>query len=276
MHYWTENWILRSFNKLCIIVHIKFIFYFSTERMDDDSGSLQESEEALQDRLLQLFNLPITHTMPSLTDVTDDQISAAQELDEGLDFLTLDCRALAEALSTLPLHQRLDIDPELFPEEKREGEFASKINLDSLPPTSSRVDQHKNVMLLRDGHESDALDLTTSLKKFSEKMDADSRIESDFSSVETLKQTVKPVASAEDSKHTISADYDEERELDKLLSRKSEVKSPSENTKSTVPMKTKKETQSSTSTTAEIESVAPATVDDETAELDDMLDELLA
>ena len=260
-------------------IHKLFIeLYFSIERFDDDSGSLQESEEALQDRLLQLFNLPVTHTMPSLTDITDDQISAAQELDEGSDFLTLDCRALAEALSTLPLHQRLDIDPELFSEEKREDEFASKINLDSLPPTSSSVDHCKNDILLRDMHESDALDLTKSLKKFSEKMDADSRIESDFSSVETSKQTVKPVASTEDSKHTISADFedDEERELDKLLSRKSEVKSPSENTKSTVLLKSKEETQSSTSAITEIKSVVPATVDDETTELDDMLDELLA
>ena len=210
--------------------------------------------------------------MPSLTDITDDQISSAQDLDEGSDFLTLDCRALAEALSRLPLHQQLDIDPELFLGEKREGEFASRINLDSLPPTSSSVDQYKNDILLRDVHESDALDLSRSLKKFSEKMDADSRIESDFSSVETLKQ---PVASTEDSKHTISADFedDEERELDNLLSR---VKSPSETTESTVLLKSKEETQSSTSATTEIKSVAPATVDDETTELDDMLDELLA
>ncbi len=243
--------------------------------MDDDPGSLRESEDALQDRLLQLFNLPITRTMPSLADITDNQISvAAQELNEGSDFLTLDCRALAEALSTLPLHQRLDIKPELFPEEKR-GEFASRINLDSLPQTSTA----------RDRHESNALDLTTSLKKFSEKQDTKSRIESDFSSVGTEGQAVaptNPVAStAGSSKHAISTD-EEERELDKLLSRRSERKPLAIGVQSTKPivssLKSEGETQSSTSASAttEIKYLAPATVDDETSELDDMLDELLA
>ena len=248
----------KSTNVTCAIL-------FFIERLEDDSGSLQESEEALQDRLLQLFNLPITHTVPSLTDIGDDQISssmssAAQELDEGSDFLTLDCRALAEALSTLPLHQRLDIDLELFPEEN--GEVALKTSMDTLSLTSSKANQSK--------HETDALDLTKSLKKLSEKRYADSRIECDSSSTETLQQTVtpgpmKPVASSEGSKHTISASLDDEdRELDKLLSRRCEVKSPRENTKTTL-------------STTVIESCTPATVEDEeTTELDDMLDELLA
>jgi hypothetical protein len=220
--------------------------------------------------------------MPSLADITDDQISAAaQELDEGSDFLTLDCRALAEALSTLPLHQRLDIDPELFPDEERNGEFASRINLDSLPQTSI-ASRHN---LLRDGHDSDALDLTTSLKKFSEKQDTKSRIESDFSSVGAERQTVaptNPVASTEESKRAISTNFEdeEERELDKLLSRRSEKKSLAIGVQSTKPivssLKSEGESQSSTSATTEIKSLAPATVDDETSELDDMLDELLA
>lgn len=249
--------------------------------MGDDSGSLQESEEALQDRLLQLFNLPITHTMPSLADITDDQISADQQLDnDGSNFLTLDCRALAEALSTLPLHQRLDIDPELFPEEEREGpgEFASKINLNSLPPNSNRVG---DVILLRDGQEGGALDLTASLKKFSEKEDANNcRIESDFSSVGAERQAAAPVASTEDSKHAISTNFEdeEERALDKLLSRKSGMKSLGESAKppAVSSLKSKGETQTQSSATTEIDSLAPATVDDETSELDDMLDELLA
>ena len=257
--------------------------YIYLERLGDDSGSLQESEEALQDRLLQLFNLPITHTMPSLADITDDQISStsgAQELDDdGSSFLTLDCRALAEALSTLPLYQRLDIDPELFPEEEREGtgEFASKINLDSIP---SRVDRHMNVILLRDGQESGALDLNTSLKKFSEKQDANCRIESDFSSVGVERQAAAPAASTEDSKHAVSTNFEEEeRELDKLLSRTSEMKSLGESaepTRVSSSLKSKGETQPSSSATTEINSLTPATVDDETSELDDMLDELLA
>ena len=271
------------------------MFITLIERLDGDPGnSLQESEEALQDRLLQLFNLPVTHAMPSLTHMCDDQISTvAQELDNdddgsGSSFLTLDFSALAEALSTLPLHQRLDIDPELFPEEKRKGEFVSKTNVDFLPSTSSRVDQHKNVILLRDGHESDALDLTKTLKKrFPEKVDAQCRIESDFSSAETKRQTIapmKPVAivnTEDDPKYTIST-KDEERELDKLLqlSRKSEVKSRTdESSKPTVVSSPKSEgetLQSSTSSTVEIKSLVPMTVDDETSELDDMLDELLA
>ena len=218
--------------------------------------------------------------MPSLADITDDQISsaAAQELDDdGSSFLTLGCRALAEALSTLPLYQRLDMDSELFPEEERErtGEFASKINLDSIP---SRVDQHTDVILLRDRQESGALDLTTSLKKFSEKQDANCRIESDFSSVGAERQAV---TSTEDSKHAVSTNFEdeEERELDKLLSRTSEMKSLGESAKPTrisSSLKGEGETQSSSSATTEIDSLAPATVDDETSELDDMLDELLA
>lgn len=214
--------------------------------------------------------------MPSLTDIGDDRIpssisNAAQELDEGSDFLTLDCRALAEALSTLPLHQRLDIDPELFPEEN--GEMALKSNMDSLSLPSSKANQSKN----------DALDLTKSLKKFSKKPNSDSRIECDSSSMETLKQTVtpgpmKPIASTEASKHAIPANIeDEERELDKLLSRKSEVKSPCENIKATLSLKSKEATQSSTSVATEIKSLIPTTTveDEETTELDDMLDELL-
>ena len=257
--------------------------YVYLERLGDDSGSLQESEEALQDRLLQLFNLPITHTMPSLADITDDQISsaAAQELDDdGSSFLTLDCRALAEALSMLPLYQRLDIDSELFPEEERggTGEFASKINLDSVP---SRVDRHTDVILLRDGQESGALDLTTSLKKFSEKQDANCRIESDFSSVEAERQAPAAPVATTDLKHAVSTTFEdeEERELDKLLSRTSEMKSLGESaepTRISSSLKGEGETQSSSSATTEIDSLAPATVDDETSELNDMLDELLA
>lgn len=256
------------------------------EKLDDDSVSLQESEEALQDRLLQLFNLPVTHTMPSLTEITDDLITSATrgsgDQDEGSDFLTLDCKVLAEALSMLPLHQLLDIDPKLFPEEEEEGGFTSKFNLDSLPPTSRRVDQHKNVILLRDGHESNALDLTKTLKKFSGKLDAECRIESDFSSEGQTVAPMKPVDSTEDSKHAIiSSDFedDEERQLDELLSRKLKVKPPGGGyTKPAVasPLKSEAEIQSSTSANTEIKSLAPATVDDETAELDDMLDELLA
>ena len=260
-----------------------------TERLDEiDSTSHQENEEALQDRLLQLFNLPITHTIPSLADIGDiNQGSignaAQEELAEGSDFLTLDCRALAEALSTLPLHQRLDIDHELFTDENREGGMVSYSDSDSSQPatSSSRASLHKykNVVFRRAGHEEDELDLTKSLKKYSDKKD-DVRIECqyhvDFSLVESLKQTVASVksveASTEGSRQSASAD-DEEIELDKLLSRKMEAKPHSP--KPGGLLKSKDDPQSSSNVATEIKSHAPTTVEDENTELDDMLDELL-
>ena len=176
----------------------------------EESISGQESEEALQGRLLQLFNLPLTHALPSLSDISDGQGSSTQELDdEGPGFLTLDCSALAEALSTLPLYKRLDIDPELFPYDSKEDGMVSL----------SVASSCKSVVL----QGRDSLNLAKTSKNFSEQEDTQTRDGSDSHvghSLQIAGAPTQPVASGTvggGSKPSASADNREERELEKLL-----------------------------------------------------------
>lgn len=79
----------------------------------------QENEEQLEQRLLQLLNLPIHHMTtplhnsdPSLPE--SNTSTGLLQLNADSSFLSLDTAALAESLSSLPLHQRLDISLDLI------------------------------------------------------------------------------------------------------------------------------------------------------------------
>ena len=77
--------------------------------LEIDSLQYEENEEHLEQRLIQLLNLPIHHhtpPLPSHTVVVEKTIEPS--------FLSLDCSTLADTLSSLPLHKKLDISLELL------------------------------------------------------------------------------------------------------------------------------------------------------------------
>ena len=194
---------------------------------------------------------------------------------ESSNFLTLDCSALAEALSTLPLHQRLDIDVELLLEEEGEGGTASQNNRDSLQLTSSNTATHESVRTrdVKSGCGTDRLDLSQSLKRIVEKDNTSSKNNIDFSSLQTLTQAssaTKQLLSSSTGSKCSATTTDEE--LDKLLS-KSDLK-PSLNPNCKVTSTQQQQEASSTYTSTTIATTSPT--EDESSELDDMLDELLA
>lgn len=75
----------------------------------DGGGVAPEGEKELEQRLVQLLNLPtaaptLSGTLPRSEECQPPPPS----------FLSLDCEALAASLSSLPLHQKLDISWEIF------------------------------------------------------------------------------------------------------------------------------------------------------------------
>ena len=91
------------------------VFLSKPELEGDDSHShYQENEEQLQQRLVQLLNLPVHHVAPPMTTPRGaiDDASSTHVADSD-SFLRLDCAALAESLSSIPLHQMLGISPDL-------------------------------------------------------------------------------------------------------------------------------------------------------------------
>lgn len=95
----------------CLSQSCHYFLPAQTEPEDDELGRsyYQENEDQLQQRLVQLLNLPIHHVTPSLEDASE----SVQQLDESDSFLSLDCPALAASLSSLPLHQVLGISSDL-------------------------------------------------------------------------------------------------------------------------------------------------------------------
>ena len=266
-----------------MLLEIKYLFPF-TERTDMfDSTLHQDSEEALQDRLLQLFNLPTTHTTPSLTDIGDvsSVSNSTPELEESSNFLTLDCNALAKALSTLPLYQLLDIDPEVLG-EKDEMENPPQNKLDSVHiglPSSSPA----TVASLRGTSEAaDVFDLSQSLRKVAVvKEEASGEEDVGMCSVSSSQIRKESSPLARQQPHTkpsaaTASSTDEDKRLDKLLST-SETNPPSQKyTRTTA----KRVDEQGPTKIAMADSLHPPTTisagEDENSELDDMLDELLA
>ncbi len=80
---------------------------------DDRNGHLRssETEEELQQRLVQLFNLPTQVHVP-FTFTEPDHFMADPK--ESINYITLDCNKLAESLAIIPLHDRLDLNVELL------------------------------------------------------------------------------------------------------------------------------------------------------------------
>lgn len=74
-----------------------------------------ETEEELQLRLKQLLNLPVqtdAPATPGLMENMNDYSVLGSKMD--LQYITLDCHALADSLSCLPVHKRLDINADLL------------------------------------------------------------------------------------------------------------------------------------------------------------------
>lgn len=103
-----------------------------TEPDDGEPENSQRNEEQLQQRLVQLLNLPIHHVAPPQHHVTPSHgdtssegcvdsiqfdLSSSGPADsvqfESDSFLSLDCAALAKSLSGIPLHQMLGISSDL-------------------------------------------------------------------------------------------------------------------------------------------------------------------
>lgn len=262
-----------------------------TERIEDlDSTSQQqESEEALQDRLLQLFNLPLTHTTPSLADIGGEEnsvsVATQQQSRESSKFLTLDCIALAEALSSLPLHERLDIDPKLLLEaDTGEAGIGSQSDIDPFELTSAsfHTTTSKGVVSLRDVGKANVLDLTSTLKRITVANGTTNGERTiDFSSLKASTQASSFSRQLPGFSGTklLPPPVDEEAEkLDKLLN-KSESK-PRHGKSSHSHQQSEEEENRSTRTDRAVNFHPPSTVtaavNNETSELDDMLDELLA
>ena len=102
-----------------------------------DPVSIREDEEHLKQRLVQLLNLPIHHTttpddhshahLTSKTQPSDSGSLQEEEEETDTSFLSLDCAALAESLSGLPMHRKLNLDLEFVElcEADRDAESGS-------------------------------------------------------------------------------------------------------------------------------------------------------
>ena len=74
-----------------------------------DYPHTSETEEELQQRLMQLFNLP---TQPVSTDLTVE--NSPPDIKETPQYITLDCNSLAESIASLPVHERLGLSGQLL------------------------------------------------------------------------------------------------------------------------------------------------------------------
>ena len=106
------------------------------DNLTDSITYYQENQEQLQQQLVQLLNLPIHHTPPP---PAEPSISLTKpEIEES--FLTLDCTALANSLSCLPMHKRLDISLELLDLCEQAPLLDSTGTVDQLCPPLEKVD----------------------------------------------------------------------------------------------------------------------------------------
>ena len=206
-----------------------------------------------------------------------------QQPRESSKFLTLDCIALAEALSSLPLHERLDIDPKLLLEaDTGEAEIGSQSDIDSfeLTSTSFHTATREGVDSLRDGGKVGVLDLTPTLKRITVANGTEEERTIDFSSIKASTQAssfTRQLPGFSGTKLLPPSIDEEAEELDKLLS-KSESK-PHNGKLSHSHQQSEEDDRSTRSTNKVAKSHPPSTVTvaaNETPELDDMLDELLA
>ena len=128
------SWLARLSSYVCKY-WIKLV-----ERDDDDSleVSRRKDEELFEQRLVQLLNLPIHHVTPapppSHAGLLPSGDSNTPPTDMASSFLHLDSDALAQSLSTLPMHLRLGLDKDFL--ELCEMEAPSS-NADSSTLTSN-------------------------------------------------------------------------------------------------------------------------------------------
>ena len=76
----------------------------------DDNEYQVETDEQLQARLIQLFNIP--KVQMSTTPVFEDEVDSSYEQSSSL--LALDCNAIVLALESIPVHKKLNIDAALM------------------------------------------------------------------------------------------------------------------------------------------------------------------
>ena len=201
-------------------------------------------------------------------------------------------------MSTLPLHVRLDIDPKILLDEddEEEGKMSTHTNLHTLRLTfPSAVPSGGSIASFSDGWEGEALDLSQSLKRAAaaEKKATDDDRKIEFSSLQTLTQSSHTLAkqlptgtsSSPDKKITTAThDEDEAKKLEILLSSKSELEAKTQHhgaikpiTSLSLRQEEEKSSKFSTSAAMASTSLPPLTadVDEDTLELDNMLDDLL-
>ena len=106
-----------------------------------------ETEEQLQQRLVQLLNLP---PVPRPLPHWEGQLDAGEPEERAGTFLALDLPKLAESLSVLPTHSRLALNPGLL-QCYEEGEDIATDPLSNMgPPSSSRDVDLKSCLLRED------------------------------------------------------------------------------------------------------------------------------
>lgn len=223
----------------------------------DDPSEFREDEDQLEQRLIQLLNLPIHHMPPTQSTYSHSTHSAEVDSLQGQEngdptFLSLDCAELAECLSALPMHQRLDIDLDLVELCEAEGN------------TSDESQAVSNVL--------EGINLSACAKRrtytfeFKSKEHVLGREHSSTSASSTTSTSNNRVTKKGDLatiKH-----LEEDEELDKLLesSLSQHQRTPKESTVLVMPNSTKEQLS------------PPVVVQDNSmnnVELDDMLDELL-
>ena len=107
----------------------------------EGTAHILETEEQLQQRLVQLLNLPsVPHPLPHW----EGQLDAG--LEERAGFLALDLPKLAESLSELPLHSRLALGPG-FLQGGEEGEDIAADPLSNVgPPNRPEIDLKSHLL----------------------------------------------------------------------------------------------------------------------------------
>lgn len=232
-----------------------------------ESSSAQENEEQLEQRLLQLLNLPIHHMTPiHSTDAHPALPSEADSLQENdSSFLSLDCAGLADSLSSLPLYQRLGLDLDLVELCEAEGNIDESVetvtnildNIDLRVCAKKKAYtfefEAKGLSLLKPLPNAGVFDITNPVS--SQKQDASQEVEYVASPSSTLKQ---------------EACLQEDKKLDRLLENSLSLQQRA--LKESGIVRSTEVQQSSRVSVSQDNSSQPAN----NAELDDMLDDLLS
>ena len=218
-----------------------------------DYPHTSQTEEELQQRLLQLFNLP---TNQSVSTPLNSEFSPP-DIKETPQYITLDCNSLAESLACLPVHQRLGLSTELL----ELGGYSIHTGSENSVMAQERT-QFENP--------------TPGLPKEQVVSSGSGGITAEASTHQISAQGIgsgktgeeqgqerfdfKPHTPAATAECTVAPDVEDDSELDQLLSEPAAA--PSEGLSGTEKPKESHEPQTA--------------VTQETDELDDMLDELLA